>query len=128
MAKRKAQEDVAYYDLNTDDRAKFITLEKTKAAMNGFSPHKAVGTDDLPPIIYQNFGPAAWDVLHKIYQITFLLGLLPLKWLDIRVIFIPKPGKGKYNDPGSWRPISLMQYMMKGCEKVVIWDNELYIE
>ena len=63
-------------------------------------------------------------MLTKIYKITYLVGLVPKKWLDVRVIFIPKVGKGKYNDPGSWRPISLMQYQMKGFEKILIWDNE----
>ena len=49
-------EATASYNLLNDNRADFITLEKTKAALLGFSPCKAVGTDDLPPTIYQHFG------------------------------------------------------------------------
>ena len=56
------------------------------------------------------------------------MGLVPKKWLDVKVIFIPKHGKKKYNEPGSWRPISLMQHMQKGGEKLAMWDNEGKVE
>ena len=49
---REILEATATYNLNSDNRADFITLEKTKAALLGFSPCKAVGTDDLPPTIH----------------------------------------------------------------------------
>ena len=44
--------------------------------------------------------------------------------LPHRVLFIPKVGKETLCEPRSWRPISLMQYQMKGCEKLLVRDNE----
>ena len=125
---REAKASGATYSLITDSRADFINLEKTQASINSFGSHKGVGSDDIPPIIYKNFGPKAWAMLVKIYKVTFLLGLVPRKWLDVKVIFIPKHGKKVYDEPGSWRPIALMQHMHKGGEKLAMWDNEGKVE
>ena len=40
----------------------------------------------------------------------------------LKVLFIPKHGK-PLCEPRSWRPISLMQYNMKGLEKLLIREN-----
>ena len=125
---RKAKEEGATYNLLTDTRADFITLEKVKASISSFGSHKGMGSDDIPPAIYKNFGPKAWNLLVKIYKVTFLMGLVPRKWLDVKVIFIPKHGKKVYNEPGSWRPIALMQHMHKGGEKIAMWDNASKVE
>ena len=119
---RLAKELQAKYDL-ADKEAAFITLEKVMDSINSFEKLKGVGSDDLPPIVYQWFGPLAWNWLHKIYKATYLLKLLPRKWLDVKVLFIPKSGKKSLCEPRSWRPISLMQYQMKGKEKLLIHDN-----
>ena len=66
-------------------------------------------------------------MLLKIYRATLLMGLLPRKWLDVKVIFIPKNGKKKYDEPSAWRPIALMQHMHKGEEKILKWDNETVV-
>ena len=128
ISAREAKESQAKYSLIEDSRADFITLEKTKASIESFGSHKGMGSDDIPPVIYKNFGPKAWNLLVRIYKATFLMGLVPKKWLDVKVIFIPKHGKKKYNEPGSWRPISLMQHMQKGGEKLAMWDNEGKVE
>ena len=127
-SQRQAKESKATYDLVNDPRADWITIEKVKASINSFGSHKGVGSDDIPPIIYKHFGPKAWDMLVKIYKVTFLLGLLPKKWLDVKVIFLAKNGKKKYDEPGSWRPIGLMQHQMKGLEKLTMWDNEVKVD
>ena len=124
---RKAKELNAKYNLK-DNRVHFITLEKVKASINSFQKHKGVGSDRIPPIVYQWFGPKAWTWLHNIYQATYLLKLLPRTWLDVKVLFIPKAGKKSLCEPRSWRPISLMQYQMKGNEKLLIRENEFSLD
>ena len=124
ISARLAKEIAATYDLD-DKEGEFLTLEKVMDTMNSFEKLKSVGSDDLPPLVYQWFGPVAWSWLHKIYKATYLLKLLPRKWLDVKVLFIPKHGKKTLCEPRSWRPISLMQYQMKGKEKLLIKDNEI---
>ena len=110
-------------DLN-DVRADLISMEKLKVAIASFANIKAPGTDGLPPVVFKNIGPKTLQRLLDIYKACYLLGFLPEKWHDVKVIFIPKPGKTNYALPRSFRPISLMQFMMKIMEKMLLWVNE----
>ena len=49
------------------------------------------------------------------------MGLHSEEWLNVRVIFIPKPGKDNYFTPRAFRPISSMQFMMKIMEKLLMY-------
>ena len=42
------------------------------------------------------------------------------RWLLTYLIFIPKPGKESYADPRSWRPISLMPFLLKTLERLIL--------
>ena len=99
-----------------------VKIVKVVSSMESFSPLKGCGSDRLPPAVFQNFGPLAYGWLHNSYKATYLMGLLPKQWLDVKVLFIPKHGK-PLCEPRSWRPISLMQYEMKGMEKLLIREN-----
>ena len=37
------------------------------------------------------------------------------------MVFIPKPQKDDYGDAGSFRPISLTQFLFKSMERVIEW-------
>ena len=45
-----------------------------------------------------------------------------MEWRKSRVVFIPKPHKSDYGDVGSFRPISLTQFVFKTMEHVVEWS------
>ena len=122
IQRRLAKESQATFDINAA-KVDFLTLEKVTAVMDSFEPLKGVGSDRIPPIVYQKFGERAYSWLHSIYKATYSMGLLPKTWLDVSVLFIPKAGK-PLCEPRSWRPISLMQYQMKGLEKLLIRENE----
>ena len=55
-------------------------------------------------------------------QASYSLGYIPRKWLETKVTFIPKPAKSDYGQAGSFRPISLMQFLFKTAERVLMWD------
>ena len=67
------------------------------------------------------------NCLTHIYKASYLLKYVPNAWLDVRVVFIPKPGKTDYTIPRSFRPITLMNFMYKILEKVLLWDNEEHV-
>ena len=102
----------------------WITAEKIKAAFAKFSPFKGAGPDELPPIVMKNFGKKMIARLTRIYKASVALGVLPTKWLEVKVIYIPKPGKDSYDVPRSFRPISLMSFLMKGLERLMLWHYE----
>ena len=107
-----------------DADARFLSTERLKTAIKSFVSLKAPGTDGIPPYVYKNFGEAALTRLLNIFKASFLLELQPQKWRDVKVIFIPKIGKTDYSDPRSFRPISLMQFMFKIFEKLILWELE----
>ena len=55
-------------------------------------------------------------------QVSYSLGYIPRTWHETKAIFIPKPAKGDYGLAGSFRPISLMQFLFKTAERVIMWD------
>lgn len=65
----------------------------------------------------------AWEVLGA--QITHLfqgittLGYIPPRWKLTKTVMLAKPGKEAYNQPGAYRPISLLNTLAKIYEKTL---------
>ena len=49
---------------------------------------------------------------------------VPIKWRTSKVVFIPKVGKTDYSNPKNFRPISLMSFLLKGLERMLLWFLE----
>ena len=63
-------------------------------------------------------------IIHKLVEIfkkSIREGKSPKRWLETKIVFIPKPGKLDYSDPKSLRPISLSTFLFKGLEKCIHW-------
>ena len=52
------------------------------------------------------------------------LGYTPKHWCTAQVIFLQKPNKKDYSEVKSFRPISLMTFLLKSVEKLVLWEIE----
>jgi hypothetical protein len=104
--------------------ADFFNHRKVKKAIDSFGDRKAPGPDGLHPIVLKNLGTKALLRLTGLYRASLHLGYVPLQWRKARVIFIPKPGKATYEDPRSFRPITLSSFMIKTMERVVAWHLE----
>ena len=104
----------------------FITKEAVKLSIMSFGPHKIGGPDNYRPIVLQHFiqNENALTRLTTLYQAILELNYLPKHWTNAKVVFIPKPNKNDYSDPKSYRPISLMSFLLKALEKVVLWEIE----
>ena len=111
----------------TDKDAEFISLAKVQAAIASFLPYKGPGPDAPPPVIYKFFGPMAQERLMRLFKASTLLEFIPSRWLEIKVVFIPKAGKKNYSEPRAYRPISLMNFMFKIIEKIRLWDIEEHV-
>jgi hypothetical protein len=46
-------------------------------------------------------------------------GFIPTAWRQVKVTFIPKPGKLDYTEAKAYRPISLSSFLLKTMEKLV---------
>ena len=104
----------------------FITEKSVYHAINSFGADKIGGPDNLKPKALQYFiqNEIALKRLTRLYQAIIELGHTPKKWCASKVIFLPKPNKMDYSDAKSYRPISLMSFLLKTLEKLVLWEIE----
>ena len=93
-------------------------------AIHSFKHDKAAGPDDFKPILLQNLPPSIISRLKTLFTACISLGFTPSLWKTSKTIFIPKNGKSNYQDPKSFRPISLSSFFFKTLEKLMLWEAE----
>ena len=84
-----------------------------KAAFSHMGSFKSAGPDGLKPIVMNFFGPRALGCITNIFQAIYSTGYIPVEFCKSQVVFIPKPQKDDYGDAGSFRTISLTQFLFK---------------
>jgi ribonuclease HI len=102
----------------------WITDKLISQAIHSFKKDKAAGPDGFKPILLQNLPPLLISRLNTIYTACISLGYTPNPWKISKTIFIPKNGKTCYQDPRSFRPISLTSFFFKTLEKLMLWEAE----
>ena len=100
----------------------YITKEKVKASINSFGWNKSAGPDNLKPVVLQNLNEESYEKLTLFYKVSVALSYTPKSWRQSKVVFIPKTGKGTYDDPKSMRPISLTSFIFKSLERLNHWE------
>ena len=110
------------YGINVDVNLESIVNEQSvRTAFRSFKPFKAPGTDGIFPILIQKGMDTLIDIIIKLYIQCLTEEKTPRRWLEARVVFIPKAGKTDYGDPKSVRPLSLSSFLLKGLERLVYW-------
>lgn len=94
-------------------------LHKILWAIRSFSPYKAPGDDDIFPAMLQKAKDQLAPILQVLFRASLILGYIPISWRGALVTFIPKIGKDNYGLPKSYRPISLMSFILKLLEKLI---------
>lgn len=87
-------------------------------AIKSFSPFKAPGLDGIFPALLQWGLDISSAHLAKIFRACIAFRYIPLAWREVKVIFIPKPGRIDYTLAKSYRPISLTSFLLKTLEKL----------
>lgn len=105
-------------------KASFVTFSKVRDAFKEFHPEKASGPDEIKPIVLQQLDDTTIHYIVKLYKLCLLLGHVPEVWCRAKVVFLPKHGKESYQNPRSFRPISLSSFLQKGLEKIILWELE----
>lgn len=93
--------------------AEFFTVDKIATAIRTFGDYKVAGPDGIAPCVLKHLEPVTLNRLKCLYQASYLLGYIPESWKEDIIIFIPKAGKTDYNQPHSFRPITLSSFVMK---------------
>ena len=98
-----------------------FTIKKVRAAFCHMGSFKSADPDGIKQIVMKHFGPIALGCITKIYHAIYSTGYIPKEFRKSRVVFIPKPQEAEYGEAGSFRPISLTQFLFKAMEQVVEW-------
>jgi len=99
-----------------------ITPQKVATAFKSFRPYKAAGPDGIQPVVLRNLSPQILQYITEMYQCSIATGYTPKAWRQMKLVFIPKPGKDDYAVPKSFRPITLSNFLLKGLERIVQWE------
>ena len=76
----------------------------------------------------KHFGPIALGCITNLFQAIYSTGYIPIEFRKSKVVFIPKPLKDYYGEAGSFRPISLTQFLFKTMERVIEWSLREHAE
>ena len=94
-----------------------ISMTELKDALNKVKTRKAPGPDGSTGEMLKHLGTCSRVVL-KIFNHSWMKGVLPAVWKEAVIIPVPKKGKDKKN-PRSYRPISLLSCVGKLLERMV---------
>lgn len=106
-------------DRDWETAMKIVTSERIKWALDTFDRYKSPGVDGIFPALLQEAGEGLIKHLRRIYRACLALCYIPAAWREVRVVFIPKPGKDTYDRAKSFRPISLTSFLLKTLERLV---------
>jgi hypothetical protein len=83
---------------------KVIDLSKIRWAISIFKPFKSAGTDGIVPALLQQGVKHLMTHLCCIFRACLARGYIPKTWRQVKVMFIPKPGKANYIEAKVYRP------------------------
>lgn len=96
-----------------------VDLRKVIWSLESFSPFKSPGEDGIFPALISRASGIIAPVVRNIFKGSLKLGYVAMTWRKSLIAFIPKVGKDDYSDPKSFRPISLMSFILKALEKLI---------
>src|ERR1700677_1035559 len=70
-------------------------------------------------LVWKNLWPFLSERICAIFNASVDMGYYHRRWKTASIVVLRKPGKEDYADPGSYRPISLLNTLGKLLESVV---------
>jgi hypothetical protein len=103
----------------TSDPKIVFSPAQVQEAINKSKSSKAIGPDDISPIMLKNLGPHGIRFLTSIYNKSINETTIPDIWKTAKIIPLLKPGKPA--DQGtSFRPVSILPPPIKILEKLLL--------
>jgi len=99
--------------------ARVVTYQRVRWAIDSFAPYKIPGVDGIFPALLQEGGEILIPYLIRIFRACLAKGFVPAAWRQVKVVFIPKPGRNSYRESKDFRPISLTSFLLKTMERLV---------
>lgn len=106
-------------DIWNNDIEDTLQDEKINWAINSLAPFKSPGEDGIFPALLHKASDAIIPILAVLFKASVKLNYIPVTWRGTFVTFIPKADKATYDKAKSYRPISLMSFILKTLEKLI---------
>ena len=78
---------------------RIVTYGRKEWAIDSFAPYKSPGTDGIFPALLQEGWEVLIPYLTRIFHACLATGYVPTVWCQVKVMFIPKPGRNSYRGP-----------------------------
>jgi hypothetical protein len=98
---------------------KVVTYRTAVWAIESFVPYKSPGMDGIFPALPQEGREVLVPFQVRIFHACLATGYVPTVWHQVKVVFIPQPGRDTHGGPKDYRPISLMSFLLKTMQTVV---------
>ena len=95
-----------------------VSEELVRVLLERLDVFKSAGPDDLHPRVLQELAEVIAGPLARLYEHSWCSGEVPEDWKRANVVPIFK--KGKKEDPGNYRPVSLTSIPGKLFEKIIL--------
>jgi hypothetical protein len=96
-----------------------VIYRRVEWAIDTFAPYKSPGADGIFTVLLQQAREVVIPYLVTIFRSCLSTGYIPAIWRQVKVVCIPKPGKGTYSGPRDYRPFSLTSSLLKTLESLV---------
>jgi hypothetical protein len=97
----------------------FLLIHNISVAINTFAPYKNPGVDGIFPALLQEGQRVLVPYLVRFSHACLVTGYVPAVWHQVKVVFLPKPGRNYYCGPKDLRPINLTSFLLKTTERLV---------
>ncbi|KAK4827111.1 hypothetical protein QYF61_014374 [Mycteria americana] len=106
--------------------APIIQGEMVSDLLHHLDTHKSMGPDEIHPRVLKELADVLTKPLSIIYQQSWLTGEVPADWRLANVTPIFK--KGRKEDPGNYRPVSLTSVPGKLMEQIILSAITRHVE
>jgi hypothetical protein len=83
-----------------------------------FNPFKSAESNGIMPALLQHGTEYFVSPLCHIFRTSLALGYIPVAWIQVKVVFIPKPEHANYAEAKAYCPISLSSFLLTTLEKI----------
>ncbi|KFO60842.1 hypothetical protein N302_15323, partial [Corvus brachyrhynchos] len=95
-----------------------IPEEAVRELLSSLDVHKSLGPDGIPPRVMRELADELAKLLSIVYQQSWLTGEVPDDWNLANMM--PIHNKGRKDDPGNYRPVSLTSVPHEGMEQFIM--------
>ena len=92
---------------------RIVTYRRVEWAIDSFAPYKSPGVDGIFPAFLQKARKVIIPHLVRIFHACLSMGYVPAIWRQVKVVFIPKPGRNSYSGPKDYRSTNITSFLLK---------------